>query len=75
MPYQIFSLDHQPDKTDPEYFVKMLAILWLSPEDLVYFERNSTSVAAGKSVWIRTYHYDIEKRDIAALQEFITINM
>jgi hypothetical protein len=27
MPYQIFSLDHQPDKTDPEYFVKMLAIL------------------------------------------------
>ncbi len=75
MPYEIFSLDHNPDKTDSIYFSKMLEILWLSTDNLIYFERNPISVAAAQSVWITTCYYDIEKRDIAALKEFISSNV
>lgn len=40
LPYELFTLKHNPDKTDPKYFALMLKHFDLKPEDVVYFEHN-----------------------------------
>ena len=58
MPYPVFSLAHNPNKTDANYFVKMLQHFNLKTEDVVYFEHNVDAVTAAKSIEISTFHYN-----------------
>ncbi len=37
MPYEVFTLKHDPEKTNPEYYKKMLEHFNLKPEDVVCF--------------------------------------
>ncbi|XKT75026.1 MAG: HAD-IA family hydrolase [Patescibacteria group bacterium UBA2103] len=71
MPYEVFSLDQNPTKADPEYFVRMLDYLNLSKDDVVYFEHNAEAVESAKSIGIPTYHYDKETRNLKALKDFL----
>ncbi|MCC7304142.1 hypothetical protein IT418_01885 [bacterium] len=71
MPYPIFSLQHHPDKTNPEYFQKMLSHYNLTVYDVVYFEHTPESVESAKSVGIVTYWYDDAKKDLIALKKFL----
>lgn len=41
MPYEMFTLKHNPDKVDQVYFQKMLEHFNLKAEDCVYFEHRS----------------------------------
>lgn len=75
MPYEIFSLSHNPNKTDPEYYKIMLKKFSLLPENVVYFEHNQEAVKSAESIWIKTYHYDKESKDIKGLQEFLENNI
>ncbi len=75
LPYPLFTLKHNPDKTDPEYFKKMLTSFNLKPEDVVYFEHNSEAVKSAESVGIKSFFYDAEKKDQAALKEFLDTNL
>lgn len=58
MPYPVFSLAHNPNKTDANYFVKMLQHFNLKTEDVVYFEHNADAVSSAKSIGISTFHYN-----------------
>lgn len=58
MPYPVFSLAHNPNKTDSDYFVKMLQHFNLKTEEVVYFEHNPDAVASAKSIGITTFHYN-----------------
>lgn len=58
MPYPVFSLSHNPNKTDSDYFVKMLQHFNLKTEEVVYFEHNADAVASAKSIGITTFHYN-----------------
>lgn len=58
MPYPVFSLAHNPNKTDANYFVKMLQHFNLKTEDVVYFEHNVDAVTSAKSIGISTFHYN-----------------
>ncbi|WP_288984538.1 hypothetical protein [uncultured Flavobacterium sp.] len=58
MPYPVFSLSHNPNKTDSDYFVKMLQHFNLKTEEVVYFEHNPDAVASAKSIGITTFHYN-----------------
>lgn len=75
MPYEVFTLKHQPEKTDPAYYEKMLEHFQLDKADVVYFEHNAEAVKSAQSVGITTYHYDNEKKDLGALQDFLKTNL
>lgn len=72
LPDEIFTLEHEPDKVDPRYFVELMARYDLPPEAFVYFEHNPEAVASAQSVGIASsYHFDPKERDLVALREFL----
>lgn len=75
MPYEVFSLSHNPNKTDTEYYKKMLKHFSLNPEDVIYFEHNTDAVKSAKSVGISTFHYDKEKKDLETVKLFLKNNL
>ncbi len=75
MPYEVFTLKHNPDKVDPVYFQKMLGNFNLKVEDCIYFEHSPEAVESAKSVGITSYHFDEEKRDLELLKNFLDSNL
>ncbi len=75
MPYDVFTLKHNPEKTDPEYFKILLSKYNLTNQDVIYFEHNIDAVKSAESAGIKSYFYDENKRDLVALKEFITTNI
>lgn len=75
MPYEVFTLKHDPEKTDPEYYKKMLDNFGLEVGDVVYFEHNPEAVKSAESVGIKSYYYDDSKRDLEGLKTFLTENL
>lgn len=75
MPYEVFTLQHNPEKTDPQYYEKMLANFGLSNNDVLYFEHNPKAVEVAKSIGINTYFYDNDKKDLDGLKKFLDENL
>lgn len=75
MPYEVFTLKHNPEKTDPLYYVKMLELFGLTEQDAVYFEHNPDAVKSAQSVGITTHFFDYDKKDLKALREFLDNNV
>jgi len=71
MPYEVFTLKHSPEKTDPKYFETMLEYFGLSKDDVIYFEHNPEAVESARSVGITSYYYDPNKKDLKALKSFL----
>ena len=74
MPYEVYTLKHNPEKTDPKYFEIMLKHFGLSKDNVIYFEHNSQAVKSAESIGIKSYHYDPKKKDLKALKEFLDEN-
>ncbi len=75
MPYEVFTLKHNPEKTDPRYFDTMLQHFGLSKNEVVYFEQKLEAVKSAESVGIKSYYYDPEKKDLVALKLFLVENL
>ena len=75
MPYEVFTLKHNPDKPDPSYFKTMLDHFGLKPEDVIYFEHNPDAVRSAESAGITSYRYDDQKRDMQDLKTFLDANL
>lgn len=75
MPYEVFTLRHNPEKTDPKYFEIMLRHFNLNIADVVYFEHSMDAVKSAQSVGINTYYYNEDERDLVALKKFIDKNL
>lgn len=75
MPYQVFTLKHDPEKSDPKYYEMMLAHFGLTKDEVIYFEHNPVAVKSAQSVGITTYFYDNDKKDLAALRGFLSGNL
>lgn len=75
MPYEVFTLKHNPEKTDAKYYVLMLEHFGLDKDDVVYFEHNQKAVGSAQSIGIISYHYDPEKKDLGSLKEFLDENL
>lgn len=71
VPYEVFTLKHNPEKTDPEYYQKLLQSFDLKPEQVVYFEHDRQAVQSAESVGIVSYWYDSEKKDLKSLENFL----
>lgn len=74
-PYEVFTLKHNPEKTDPAYFKTLLERYNLTADDVIYFEHNADAVKSAQSVGITTYFYDHTKEDLVALKQFIDANL
>lgn len=75
MPYEVFTLKHDPEKTNPEYYRKMLEHFNLDVDDVIYFEHNPEAVASAQSVGINAYYWDNEKRPLEDLSIFLKNNI
>jgi len=75
MPYKYFTLKHNPEKTDPIYYKKMLENFGFKAEDVVYFEHNMDAVESAKKAGIKTMFYDENKKDLGELKTFFDGNL
>ncbi len=71
LPYELFTLKHNPNKTDPKYFEILLAKYELEPTDVVYFEHSREACSSAESLDIPTYFYDHNAKDLVALKLFL----
>ena len=74
MPYPVFSLAHHPNKTDSEYFKKLLSEYSLLVEEVIYFEHNKDAVKAAKSLGINTLYLKQGSR-LDKLKQFLYYNL
>jgi len=75
MPYEFFTLKHNPEKTDPQYYKILLDKYNLKKEEVIYFEHSMDAVKSAQSVGINTYYYDNDKKDLDSLKKFIDENI
>ena len=73
MPYKVFSLNHKPNKTDPNYYKKMINKLNLQIDNIIYIEHNIDAVNSALSLGIRTFHYKPNDNE-NLIYEFINNN-
>lgn len=52
MPYEMFTLKHNPDKVDPKYFETFLKQYNLDKSNVIYIKHSQEAVDSAKSVWI-----------------------
>ncbi len=74
MPYEVFTLKHNPEKTDPKYYKMMLKNFDLNAEDVIYFEHNPEAVKSAQAAGIKTHFWDNEKRPLRELKIFLEYN-
>jgi len=58
MPYDVFSLSHNPNKDDSLYFKLLIEKHNLSNTNLIYIEHNYEAVQSAMSIGINTHHYN-----------------
>tara|TARA_R110002074_G_scaffold289550_2_gene461397 strand:- start:1471 stop:1854 length:384 start_codon:yes stop_codon:yes gene_type:complete len=75
MPYEVFTLRHNPEKTDPTYYTTMLDYFNIKVKDVIYFEHNKDAIKSAKFVGINTFYYDKDKKDLVSLKDFIDRNL
>lgn len=75
MPYEVFTLKHNPEKADPKYYEILLEKYNLKKEDVIYFEHSMDAVKSAQSIGINTYYYDNDKKDLENLKKFINENI
>ena len=75
MPYEVFTLKHNPEKTDPEYYKRMMEHFGLTAKEVVYFEHNKDVVKSAQSIGIVTYYYESDKKDLVELKKFLDKNL
>ena len=75
MPYEVFTLKHNPEKTDPKYYQTMLTHFDLANGEVIYFEHSPEAVQSARSAGIETYFYDNNTKDLAGLKRFLDENL
>ncbi|MEA3398967.1 MAG: hypothetical protein U9R00_00435 [Patescibacteria group bacterium] len=71
MPYEVFTLNHNPEKSDLDYYIRMLNHFGLEKDNVIYFEHNEEAIKSANFVGINTFHYDKDKRDLDGLKDFL----
>ncbi len=75
MPYEVFTLKHNPEKTNQKYYELMLQHFGFYKDNIVYFEHNPVAVKSAQSCGIKSHYYDPKKKDLVALKKFLIKNL
>lgn len=60
--FEIFSLEKDPDKSNPEYFEKLLKKYSLNPGEVIYFDHKEDNIKSAKKVGIKVELYENDKK-------------
>ena len=58
MPYEVFSLCHNPEKTDPLYFKTLCKKMNFKKENLLYIEHNNDALESARSFGINSFLFN-----------------
>ena len=72
MPYEVFSLDHSPNKTNANYFKILVSQYDIKIDSILYFDHNLENVTAAQSVGIKSFFYDQVNPNYNELNLFLT---
>ena len=75
LPYEVFTLRHDPEKSNPNYYKILLEQFDLAVEDLIYIEHNMEAIRSAESFNIKVFHYDKDLKDINKLNKFLELNI
>ena len=75
VPYEVFTLKHNPEKSNPNYYKILLKQFDLAAEDLIYIEHNLEAIRSAESLNIKAFHYDKDLKDVNKLIQFLEINI
>lgn len=75
LPYEMFTLNFNPLKSNPRFYEIFLERYGLKVDEVIYFEHDIEAVESAISVWINTYHYDKDKKDLQSLRIFLENNL
>lgn len=75
LPYPLFSLEHNPEKSDSKYYEIFLKEYELESSNVIYFEHNIDACKSAKKVGIKTYYYDASAKDLGELKIFLDANI
>jgi FMN phosphatase YigB (HAD superfamily) len=75
IPYELFTLKHNPEKTDSKYYEILLEKFNLNKENVVYFEHSIDAIKSAELVGIKSYFYDNDKKDLEGLKKFLDENL
>lgn len=75
LPYPLFTLKHNPEKINPDYYRLMLEKFNLKPEEVIYFEHKPEAMTSAESVGIKTFYYDKDQKDLESLKNFFDSNL
>ena len=75
MPYEVFTLKHDPEKTDPKYYETLLSSFNLKKDEVIHLEHNPEAVKSAQLSGIKTYFYDNDKKDLKCLKDFLDNNL
>jgi hypothetical protein len=70
--YKIFSLKHNPEKSNITYFKKFLLKYNLKPNQLIYIEHNIKACRSARKNKIKTFHY---VGNYIKLKKFLKLNL
>ena len=73
--YEVFTLKHNPEKTEPQYSKILFEKYGFTAVDVVYFEHNAEAVKTAQSLGVTTYYYDHTNEDMDALKQFLDENL
>ena len=74
IPYELFTLKHNPEKTDLRYYQILLKKFGLNKDEVIYFEHDINAVKSAESIGIKSYFYDNDKKDFESLKKFLDEN-
>lgn len=75
VPYKVFTLKHNPEKTNPEYYKILLKNFNLDKNEVIYFEHDPDAVKSAESIGVKSYFYDKDKKDLIELKKFLDSNL
>ena len=75
IPYEVFTLKHNPEKSNPDYYKLLLKHFDLVINDVVYIEHNLEALRSAESLKIKVFHYDKDLKDMNKLNQFLKINI
>ncbi len=68
-PYEVFTLKHDPNKTDDGYYKKMLEYFQMKPSECIYIEHDIKAILKSRESGIESFHY---QKDLKKVKEFIS---
>ena len=75
LPYDFFSLEHQPNKSNPKYFKLLIKKFDYNPNSLIYFDHDIAAIDSARSIGITSCYYNSKEKNVFEIQEFIQLNI